>query len=60
MEIKLTKEEKQDLEQQHQSERDKRIADRIKAVLLFSEGWGHRFISYASGYQKKNCLQKLF
>lgn len=32
-------EEKQTLERQHRTERDKRVADRIKAVLLFSEGW---------------------
>ena len=47
MEIKLTKEEKQDLEQQHRSEHDKRIADRIKAVLLFSEGWTQIHIARA-------------
>jgi transposase len=39
MRIELTEEEKQDLEAHHKRERDGRIKDRIKAVLLFVEGW---------------------
>ena len=47
MEIELTKEEKQELETLHKKERDRRVADRIKAVLLFSEGWTQYQISQA-------------
>jgi transposase len=47
MKIELTKEEKQELETQHKRERDRRVADRIKAVLLFSEGWTQFQISQA-------------
>jgi len=39
MKITLNKSEKEELELLHKSERDRRIADRIKAVLLRSEGW---------------------
>ena len=37
MEINLLEPEKRDLELHHKKERDKRVADRIKAVLLKSE-----------------------
>lgn len=37
--ITLTPEDKAKLEMQHKQERDVRICDRIKAVLLRSEGW---------------------
>lgn len=47
MKIELTKEEKQELETLHKGERDRRVADRIKAVLLFSEGWTQLQISQA-------------
>jgi len=47
MEIKLTKEEKEKLEIRHKSERDGRVKDRIKAVLLFSEGWSQVQIAQA-------------
>ena len=36
---KLTAEEKQQLIKLHKTERDKRICDRIKAVLLRSDGY---------------------
>lgn len=39
MKIKLTSEQKSALEIQHKKERDGRIRDRIKAVLLCAEGW---------------------
>ena len=39
MKISLSNEEKKALEVQHVNERDRRIADRIKSVLLRSEGW---------------------
>ena len=35
----LTDEERDSLQRQHKKERDKRICDRIKAVLLRDEGW---------------------
>jgi transposase len=39
MKIILTPAEKQALDERHKKEHDRRIADRIKAVLLHSEGW---------------------
>jgi hypothetical protein len=38
MEIILTTQEKSELEIHHKKERDRRVAGRIKAVLLSSEG----------------------
>src|SRR5690606_30728534 len=35
----LTEQERQQLKLQHKRERDKRICDRIKAILLYDEGW---------------------
>ncbi|MDD4965267.1 MAG: IS630 family transposase, partial [Gallionella sp.] len=39
MEIKLSVEIKKVLEARHRVERDGQVRDRIKAVLLKSEGW---------------------
>lgn len=39
MKIELTEAEKKELEANHRSERDRRVADRMKAVLLHVEGW---------------------
>ena len=39
MKIDLSEHEKQQLETRHKSERDGRVRDRIKAVLLHDEGW---------------------
>jgi transposase len=47
MNIDLTNEEKMNLERQHKLARDRRVADRIKAVLLHSEGWSQIQISQA-------------
>jgi transposase len=47
MKIILTKEQKVHLEVQHKFERDSRISDRIKAVLLANEGWTHKQIAQA-------------
>jgi transposase len=44
---KLTQLEREKLKLQHKKERDKRICDRIKAVLLFDEGWNYHQISHA-------------
>jgi hypothetical protein len=38
MKIELSKEEKEELEKRHDVERDGRVRDQIKAVLLNSEG----------------------
>lgn len=42
----LTDEERLSLQRQHKKERDKRICDRIKAVLLRDEGWTWMQISH--------------
>lgn len=47
MEIKLSPAEKIGLEIRHKSERDGRVKDRIKAVLLRSEGWSQVNIAQA-------------
>jgi transposase len=47
MEIKLTPEDKRALELEHRYNHDRRVCDRIKAVLLKSEGWTNRQISQA-------------
>src|SRR5262245_23351509 len=39
--------ERETLKAKHKKERDKRICDRIKAVLLFDEGWTYRQIANA-------------
>ena len=46
-EIRLTPEQKVDLEALHDASRDKRVCDRIKAVLLCSEGWPTKMIAQA-------------
>lgn len=47
MKIVLTIIEKEELELQHNKERDRRVADRIKAVLLNAEGWTQKQIAQA-------------
>lgn len=47
MKIKLTAEEKRELEIQHKTERDSRVSDRIKAVLLHEEDWTQVAIAQA-------------
>lgn len=47
MQINLSQNQKNHLEARHKSERDVRICDRIKAVLLNSEGWSNRQIAQA-------------
>lgn len=46
MEPFLTQSERNNLETQHRRERDKRVCDRIKAVLLSDEGWDYREIAH--------------
>ena len=45
MKITLTQKQKKELESQHDMTRDGRVYDRIKAVLLASEGWSTAMIS---------------
>ena len=47
MKIELTNIEKEELELQHRKERDSRVSDRIKAVLLNAEGWTQKQIAQA-------------
>ncbi len=47
MKVTLSPQKKQELEQMHDSARDSRVCDRIKAVLLASEGWSSAMISQA-------------
>ncbi len=47
MRIELTIKEKEELESQYSKERDRRVADRIKAVLLNAEGWTQKQIAQA-------------
>ena len=47
MKIILSTTEKEELELQHSKERDRRVADRIKAVLLNAEGWTQKQIAQA-------------
>jgi transposase len=46
-EVILTSEQKNELEARHDASRDKRVCDRIKAVLLRSEGWSTPMIAQA-------------
>ncbi len=45
--IELSKQKKKQLERMHDSTRDGRVCDCIKAVLLASEGWSVSMISQA-------------
>jgi DNA-binding NarL/FixJ family response regulator len=43
----LTPQEKESLKKKHRQEKNRRVADRIKAVLLADKGWSYRQISEA-------------
>ena len=43
----LTKQEREQLQAQHRFERDRRICDRIKAILLYDKGWSFSQIAEA-------------
>ena len=47
MNIQLTQGQKIELETQHKKERDRKVGDRIKAILLSSEGWSQSQIAQA-------------
>jgi len=56
---KLTNEERQSLVLQHRHERDKRICDRIKAVLLRDEGWTFEQIAHVLLLTKEAIRQHI-
>jgi len=58
MKIILTIIEKEELELQHRKERDRRVADRIKAVLLNAEGWTQKQIAQAYSCHNKKSTKK--
>ena len=47
LEIKLSESSKKLLEKRHKKEKDKKVADRMKVVLLRSENWSQKSISQA-------------
>ena len=50
---------KADLEKRHRRERDGRVRDRIKAVLLKDEGWNHRQIAQALRIHEETIRQHI-
>ncbi len=59
MKVSLTDNQKQKLEIQHDKARDGRIRDRIKAVLLTSEGWKTAMISQALRIHETTVLRHI-
>ena len=57
MKVTLSPQMKKELEQIHDSTRDGRVRDRIKAVLLASEGWSSAMISQALRMYPLNTQQ---
>jgi transposase len=55
----ISKEEKQELELRHRYEGDGRVRDRIKAVLLKSEGWTNKAIAQALRIHEETVRQHL-
>ena len=55
----INKKQKSELEKCHRHERDSRIRDRIKAVLLKSEGWENEAIAQALGINDETVGQHL-
>jgi len=53
----LTPEQKETLRKQHRRERDRRVADRIKAVLLSDKGWSYRHIAEALMLDEESISQ---
>ena len=58
-EIVLTQEQKNGLERLHANTRDKRVCDRIKAVLLRSEGWSTQMIAQALRLHETTIIRHL-
>ncbi len=59
MKIALTPAIRESLEKQHRKERDKNVADRIKAVLLAAEGWTQTQIAQALRIDRNTIRQYL-
>lgn len=59
MKMTLAQKKKQELESQHDKTRDGRVRDRIKAVLLASEGWSTSMISQALRIHETTVLRHL-
>ena len=59
MKIILTPQQKQRLEEMHDSTRDGRVRDRITAVLLASEGWSQTMISQALRIHESTVARQL-
>lgn len=59
MKMTLTDKKKKELECSHESTRDGRLRDRIKAVLLASEGWSSSMISQALRIHETTVLRHL-
>ena len=57
--IRLTQEEKATLERRHNSCRDSKESDRMKAVLLRSEGWRVSSISQALRRHESTIIRHL-
>ena len=55
----LSEKKKQELEQLHRYEGDGRVRDRIKAVLLKSEGWTNKAIAQALRIHEETVRQHL-
>ena len=55
----ISKEEKHELELRHRHEGDGRVRDRIKAVLLKSEGWENKAIAQALRIHEDTVRQHL-
>ena len=47
MKIQLSEAQKNNLEKQHKKEKNSKFADRIKSILLSSEGWSNKQIAQA-------------
>lgn len=60
MKISLTEEQKSHLEVRHKIERDGRVRDRIKAVLLANEGWTYKQIAQALRIHETTVGEHLF
>ena len=59
MKIDLSKEHKAELEKRHRVERDGRIRDRIKAILLSAEGWTGEEIAQALRIHQETVYEHL-
>ncbi len=59
MKIELSKEHKAELEKRHRVERDGRIRDRIKAILLSAEGWTGEEIAQALRIHEETVYEHL-